>query len=614
MDQELYKALEKDRQLAEGLVRLVGRRIPPQLAGLEGTRDPGLALATASSTDRGLEAIVERNGRPSLLILDGMYEPPQLAVWAERLDAVAETLHTAIASTGRVEVRGIASTHLGTAWMIADNVAVTNRHVAALFTRSRNGVWELRVDTNGQPYSVFVDFLAEADGTASREVAVTGVLYVASGRDEPDVAFLELDATQTPTAPPLGDDRVLHGQEFLATIGYPKYSSGNDADDMQRIFAGRYDVKRLAPGWVKQLQPTIFTHDCTTLGGNSGSLVFSLQQGAAVGLHYSGQKGVENRAVRISAVKSLLDRARGRGLVAVGPVEPANGRALEAAPALEGRGGYVADGFLAEGVRVALPVIVDKAEKVLTPLDAVGPEGKRSFELRYHHYSSFMHARRKLPMFTAVNIDGSTAQRAKRTGDRWFVDPRMSATAQTGAELYDGNDLDKGHLVRRLDPAWGDLAVPAIADTFFYTNCAPQHSSINRQAWLALEDYVLESAETHGFRVCVFTGPVFDDNDPKYRKVFQVPQAFWKVVVTLKDGEAAGPALASSAYVLSQAELVADLEFAYGPFRTYQVPIGRVSRWARLSFDSAIMDADAMRPGQESAPYRPVESPSDILL
>lgn len=617
MNEELATAVEADPELAEGLRRLLRRRIPTPAPGLESTGGAGADVVAAAAGDRGLEAIVERHGRPSLFIFDGMYEPPLLDPWAERLEAALAAIQVAIAATGRVEVPGIGVSHLGTAWMIEDNIAVTNRHVADLFTRIRNGAYEIRNDTNGVPFKVVVDFLAEADNTASREVAVTGVLYVASAAmDEPDVAFLELDPTQAPPAVPLADDKALLPQEFLAAIGYPAFDTRNNAADQQRIFGGRYDVKRLAPGWVKQQQqPTIFTHDCTTLGGNSGSMILSLAQGGAVGLHFSGVEGVENRAVRISQVKRLLDRARGREVIAVAPVGADDGAENEAPPILDGRAGYQATGFLADGVAVPMPKTIDPPADVLTALTSPGADGGAAFELRYHHYSSFMHAKRKLPMFTAVNVDGTTIRRPKRTKDKWFLDPRMPAEAQTGAKLYEGNALDQGHLVRRLDPGWGDLAEPAIADTFFYTNCAPQHSSLNRKTWLALEDHVLENAQTHGFRVCVFAGPVFSDKDPVYRDVFKLPQAFWKVVVTLKDDEAAGATvLASSAYVLSQAELVSDLEFAFGPFRTYQVPIGRVSRWARLRFDPAIVAADAMNTDREGVQYRAVEGPEDMLV
>ncbi len=49
---------------------------------------------------------------------------------------------------------------------------------------------------------------------------------------------------------------------------------------------------------------------------------------------------------------------------------------------------------------------------------------------------------------------------------------------QCGDELYIDNDLDRGHLVRRRDPVWGNSAEEANKDTFYFTNASPQHKKI----------------------------------------------------------------------------------------------------------------------------------------
>src|SRR5262249_58349861 len=51
-------------------------------------------------------------------------------------------------------------------------------------------------------------------------------------------------------------------------------------------------------------------HNCTTLGGNSGSVVFDLNSGQALGLHFSGSFLVTNYAVRADVVKRLLANLR----------------------------------------------------------------------------------------------------------------------------------------------------------------------------------------------------------------------------------------------------------------------------------------------------------------
>jgi endonuclease G len=226
-----------------------------------------------------------------------------------------------------------------------------------------------------------------------------------------------------------------------------------------------------------------------------------------------------------------------------------------------------------------------------------------------------MHKTRKLALMTAVNIDGSQMRRAKRGSDRWYFDPRIDREQQLGNELYQSNPLDKGHLVRRLDPAWGspERVEDAVADTFYWTNSSPQHARLNRDTWVSLEDYILESADTHEFKASVFTGPVFADNDPWHRELTQIPQAYWKVAVMLKE-EGDKVKMSATGYVLSQADLVSDLEFVYGPFKTYQVPLKRLARIARLELSAEMLDADPLAHQETIVAFRALDSAADILL
>lgn len=622
---DVFESIGGDDELARELVDLLGL-------------DPTGSLESTSALesvigDEGLEAIIRKTGRPSLLIWRDMFEEARLVLWRNRLAQATDTLRSIIRATGRVELKGRTDRHLGTAWLIEEGIAVTNRHVAAAFTRTRNGVSTLLPDRNGAPMRVAVDFLSERDNPSSKEVAVAEVIWVANKfAGEPDVAFLRLDGDSgnLPDPAPLGDDTELqqhNPDDAVATIGYPAFDSRNDAADQQRIFDGIYQVKRLAPGLVQELRPDTIAHDCTTLGGNSGSPVASLSQGGVVGLHYSGSEGDENRAVRVSVVRRLLDRALGRDdprrIIAAGAALGAARRAAAAPdgadsteaprPDLVGRVGYVADEFLADGISVPAPEPLDD---VLTPLLDDAEVGDDPFELRYHHFSSWMHRDRRLPMFTAANLDGTLITGVKNKHGRWFLDRRIPEEAQIGEELYSGNALDRGHMVRRIDPAWGDLAEAAVVDTFHFTNCVPQHESLNRREWVALENHILSNVATHGFKASVFTGPIFGGDDPEYRDVL-LPQAFWKIVVTLHTPEEldSEPTVASSGYVLSQEELITDLEFAFGQFRTFQVPIDRIRKWANLRLDDAILDGDAMvTRDTEGLGYRTIWTPEDALL
>lgn len=246
--------------------------------------------------------------------------------------------------------------------------------------------------------------------------------------------------------------------------------------------------------------------------------------------------------------------------------------------------------------------------------------------LPYHHYSVVLNKERRLAFFTAVNIDGSQSRRLKREPDRWFLDPRIPAEEQTGEAVYLHNKLDRGHLVRRLDPAWGDTdAKVKIAndDTFHFTNCTPQHKDFNenKATWAGLEDYILENADNIDFKVCVFSGPVLGEDDEEYRGV-KLPRQFWKVVVMVKkNGQ-----LSATGYLLSQESLIkqnleeelavaAPEEFSYGAYRTFQVPVTQVESVTGLSFGPlSTLDPLATSPLEAMEATREIDSLEDLIL
>jgi endonuclease G, mitochondrial len=273
--------------------------------------------------------------------------------------------------------------------------------------------------------------------------------------------------------------------------------------------------------------------------------------------------------------------------------------------------------FLGAGEHAApLPTLPDDlvAEAAINSLAT----GEPRYVLPYHHFSVVLNKERRLAFFTAVNIDGTLGQRPKRADDRWFFDPRVPVDEQAGNEVYAKNDLDLGHLVRRLDPAWGessDVAKLANDDTFHFTNCTPQHKDFNRNktSWAGMEDYILNHADNLNFKVTVFTGPVLADDDDQYRDV-RLPRQYWKVVAMVKTtGE-----LSATGYLLSQEELIHGLRrtrepFSYGAYRNYQVPLTRVQDLTRLSF-GGLVSADPLARRGVAAEPKEVADPQDAVL
>lgn len=200
--------------------------------------------------------------------------------------------------------------------------------------------------------------------------------------------------------------------------------------------------------------------------------------------------------------------------------------------------------------------------------------------LNYEHFSLVVSRTRRIALFTACNIDGRKSKKIKRSKDVWAYDGRMDLKFQAGEDLYAGNRLDRGHLVRREDPVWGSSAAIANDDTFHFTNCSPQYDSFNQQLWLGLENYLLLNSRAHDLQISVFTGPVLRDDDMAYRGV-RIPREYWKVVgLVTEEGR---PSV--TAYKVSQADLLKEgLEFVFGEYKTYQVSVSHIEKLASLDF------------------------------
>ncbi|MET9433951.1 DNA/RNA non-specific endonuclease [Streptomyces sp. NPDC006551] len=275
--------------------------------------------------------------------------------------------------------------------------------------------------------------------------------------------------------------------------------------------------------------------------------------------------------------------------------------------ALAGRSGYD-EAFLGPVVPLALPARTS-VETVILP---------------YTHFTVVFRPDRRLAASTAVCIEGRQLVEDVARDDIWEYDPRLPEEQQAGNDVYRNNSLDRGHLVRRLDPVWGAVAVAGQAntDTFFYTNAAPQADVFNqgKQLWQGLENYLLDHAAEFDRRLCVLTGPVLQDSDPPYRGI-QVPLRFWKVAAFMQDG-----ALASTAYVLDQSpDLSRDAERALagakagappplGAFRTYQVPVSDVAEITELEL-GPLPDVDLMPPLRAPEErWRRLETFDDIVM
>lgn len=565
-------------------------------------RRPGHAMDQPSIA----EAIVQETGFPSLIIQNGTFHPPRNPMWQGPIEGNRATIQAAISSVGRVDIKiGASSTWIGTAWRIDEDVFITNAHVAAFFaevTRSGFGI---------QPgKAVFVDMAEEHQHHREIEEFVAGIISV-EPIDRIDMALLRMERrVMENVGDPIALDLTGGTPDHVAVIGYPgNGEQHNPGAAIHNYFQGIYGVKRLAPGMVMNadISDTVFSHNCTTLGGNSGSPVIDVASGRAIGLHYSGQFLVRNQAVKATAVADVMRRRN----VAVGGVdgggagenEDAEGDAAQAENTdFADRDGYRAD-FIGTGdlfVPMPAPNIYQASKMAQTEAGET--------VLNYRHFSVIMNKNRRLAFVAAANIDGDELRRPRRRNS-FKLDPRLRREDQIGNTLYRNNPLDRGHLIRRLDPTWGSKADAnqANIDSMFYTNIAPQHKDLNQRIWLRLEEHILGKTDDADARVSVFVGPIFDETDaPEPPSNVKVPQAYWKVIASVarvRRGRSRRRVLQAQAFVLSQAHLVArdqrELVFGAG-FEEFQITIAELERVTGLDFD-VLRDADTFGISPEMA-------------
>ena len=208
------------------------------------------------------------------------------------------------------------------------------------------------------------------------------------------------------------------------------------------------------------------------------------------------------------------------------------------------------------GKELALPEVTAMGSRITAKLMDDGSE-----ELKYHKFSVVMHGKRRLPLFTASNVDwrparhmvnGKKPSRKELTGledraiEEWVTDPRISLDAQLDDVFYskDSGAFDKGHVVRRDDVCWGDTFEDiqmANGDTYHVTNCTPQVKEFNRGNlgefnWGDLEDMVQK--QTKAELASLIAGPVMRPNDRMFsgktaagKVLVRVPKSFWKIIV-----------------------------------------------------------------------------------
>jgi len=274
---------------------------------MRGDSDSGLFRSPLPTDRVQLEAIVQLTGRPALLVQNDDWESPVIESLEKRLSEARERLKPCLPAVGRIDVGsgGGKSRMLGTGWLVEPTLLVTNRHVAEAFVRAtRSGeqvVYSLPAE--GATFDTVQEFQIDR----ARSVKITGVRHIETRNRLHDIAVLQVDSPDVITATLELDVGEIEFGVDIAAIGYPAYDPRNDTFAMLNYFRDIYEVKRLSPGKViGAADEDRIEHDCTTLGGSSGSALIDLASGKLIGLHFAGSYKDRNYGLKAARIRQYL--------------------------------------------------------------------------------------------------------------------------------------------------------------------------------------------------------------------------------------------------------------------------------------------------------------------
>lgn len=324
----------------------VERLLRDATLAIERMRGDGLGADLSAAMASGLEAVIETSGaRPVLFIRDNHIDrddPALLAEPAKTWRGLAVLYQDQIAALApSVAAVVTPKSIVGTAFMVGEGLVLTNRHVV----EHPFVVPHLRWNGNTGHFdgNVRLEFVGEKDATSSHAFVADELVFAGAQQisgypldfAKLDIALVRLKpAANFPPPLPLARSSATPAPPArpaqVQVIGFPLKpriadGTGNGhappiaheyAGILEKLFADEYGVKRWAPGEVRELPGTldgdssrwVLSHDASTLGGNSGSLIADFSDGGdvAVGIHFAGIPREMNWGHSLAAIRHML--------------------------------------------------------------------------------------------------------------------------------------------------------------------------------------------------------------------------------------------------------------------------------------------------------------------
>ena len=323
--QRLLARRPQDRAEIQQRVDQEARLVPESVLEAMPLEGAGGVRVFRDARDLALETIVNRE-RPVLFVRDGKFDltevtalGPEAVDLVDRMKQQGPHLFSLLPLIGRIDVVNFPGLDfVGTGWFVDTDIVVTNRHVANLIAKWDGRQFAFARGVGGKTIEPSLCNAHEFDDLtpdSSRIFKIKEVLYIEPDNGANDIAFLRVERRTNGTAPPFIQVAANDAADEVpvCVVGYPARAPKRlipDQELMKQLYRDRFDVKRAAPGFTSGLEQGSATHDCTTLGGNSGSVVLDLATGQAVGLHFAGIYEENNFAVRASVLTDYIRRKR----------------------------------------------------------------------------------------------------------------------------------------------------------------------------------------------------------------------------------------------------------------------------------------------------------------
>ncbi len=280
----------------------IGQLLEAGANGLERLVRNGVQELTPDEVS-GLECVLLLYGRPAILVSDGSLASVP-ALW-NILEDQREDIETAQRGVGRIELLGHPEYDwAGTGFLVSDNVLMTTRRIAEIFTEARGETWQFRPGI-----TAWMDYRSRYQSVSTAGFRVRSVIGI---HDRYDLALLEVERPQLNGSAPL--PLILSARPPRETEGRPVYLIGypvrdarrNEPEPIARIFRDVYNVKRVQPGILRGsvafFDIQFLRHDCAPLGQTAGAPIIDLETHQVLGIQTTGRYLESSTAIPLYAL------------------------------------------------------------------------------------------------------------------------------------------------------------------------------------------------------------------------------------------------------------------------------------------------------------------------